>query len=89
MTGIGLTSPNGNDLAEMRDAVLNGRSGISEYEIRYFGKTVAGICDFDVKRHQSRKDARRGTRAGSIGVYCSHEAVADAGLDMELSLIHI
>ena len=83
MTGIGLTSPNGNSLTEMRESVLNARSGISDYEIRYFGKTVAGVCDFDVKKHQSRKDARRGTRAGSVGVYCSHEAVADAGLDME------
>jgi len=83
MTGIGLTSPNGNSLAEYREALLEGRSGVSEYEIRYFGKTLAGICDFDVRRHQSRRDARRGTRAGSIGVFCANEAVLDSGLDFE------
>jgi 3-oxoacyl-[acyl-carrier-protein] synthase II len=81
ITGIGLTSPNGNSLAEMRENLLNGRSGVTEYEIRYFGKTVAGQCNFDTRRHQTRKDLRRGTRAGSVGVYCGNEAVLDAGVD--------
>ena len=83
ITGIGLTSPNGNSIDEFRDSLLNGRSGIRDYEIRYFGKTVAGVCDFDVKRHQSRRDARRGTRAGSVGIYCAREALADSGIDWE------
>ena len=81
ITGIGLTAPNGNDWHEFRESLLNGRSGVTEYETRYFGKTVAGVCDFDQFRHQRRKDVRRGTRAGSVGIYCAHEAVADAGLD--------
>ena len=83
ITGIGLTSPNGNSLSEFRESLLNGRSGIQDYEIRYFGKTIAGICDFEVNRHQSRRESRRGTRAGSVGVYCAHEAIADSGLDWE------
>lgn len=83
ITGVGLTAPNGNSLAEFREGLLTGRSGVRDYEIRYFGKTVAGVCDFDVKRYQSRKDARRGTRAGSVGVYCANEAVADSGLDWD------
>jgi len=83
ITGIGLAAPNGNSLAEFREALLTGRSGVRDYEIRYFGKTVAGVCDFEVGRYQTRKDARRGTRAGSIGVYCANEAVADSGLDWE------
>jgi len=83
LTGIGLTSPNGNSLSEFRQALLDGRSGVSAYEIRYFGKTLAGVCDFDVKRHQTRRDARRGTRAGSIGVFCGNEAVANSGIDWD------
>ncbi len=83
ITGIGLTAPNGNSLAEYRDSLLHGRSGVSPYEIRYVGPTLAGICNFDARRHQARKDLRRGTRAGSIGVYCANEAVADAGIDWE------
>jgi 3-oxoacyl-[acyl-carrier-protein] synthase II len=79
ITGIGLAAPNGNNLAEFRDSLLNGRSGVREYEIRYFGKTQAGMCDFDVRRYQARKEIRRGTRAGSVGVYCANEAIRHSG----------
>jgi 3-oxoacyl-[acyl-carrier-protein] synthase II len=83
ITGIGLTAPNGNNLQEFRESLLNCRSGVSPYEIRYFGPTVAGICDFDERRYQSRRDRRRGTRAGSVGVYCANETIRDAGLDWD------
>ncbi len=81
ITGIGLASPNGNSLPEYREALLNGRSGVSPYEIRYVGKTLAGVCDFDELRYQKRKEVRRGTRAGSVGVYCANESIRDAGVD--------
>ena len=81
ITGVGLTAPNGNSLPELRDSLLQGRSGVREYEIRYFGKTLAGICDFDVLRYQARKEIRRGTRAGSVGIYSANEAVKDVGLE--------
>ena len=83
ITGIGLTAPNGNTLSEFRQALLDGKSGIQEYNIRYFGKTLAGICNFDPYKYQKKKDVRRGTRAGSIGVYCAHEAIQDSALDWE------
>lgn len=81
ITGIGLASPNGNNLAEFRASLLAGRSGVTPYEIRYVGKTVAGVCTFDELKYQKRKDLRRGTRAGSVGIYCANEAIADAALD--------
>lgn len=83
ITGVGLTAPNGNNWTDFRESLLNARSGVSKYEIRYVGETLAGICDFDVKRYQSKKDARRGTRAGSVGVYSANEAVVHSGLDWE------
>ena len=83
ITGVGLTSPNGNDLETYRKNLLAGVSGVSPYEIRYFGKTVAGQCDFDNQRHQSRKTLRRGTRAGSVAIYCANEAVQSAGIDLD------
>jgi len=83
ITGVGLTAPNGNSLAEFREALLSGRSGVRNFETRYFGPTLAGVCEFEQLRYQSRKDLRRGTRAGSIGIYCTHEAVKDAGLDWD------
>ncbi len=81
ITGVGLVSPGGNCLADFRRNLLAGRSGVTQYEVRYFGPTVAGVCAFDQLRYQGRKDLRRGTRAGSIGIYCAREAVTDAGLD--------
>ena len=83
ITGIGLTAPNGNSLSEYRQNLLAGRSGVTDYEIRYVGKTLAGVCDFDPLRHQPRRDVRRGTRAGSVAIYCGHEAVQDSGVDWE------
>lgn len=83
ITGIGLTAPNGNNLAEFRQNLLAGRSGVTRYDTRYFGPTLAGVCQFDELRYQRRKELRRGTRAGSIGIYCSHEAIRDASLIWE------
>ncbi len=83
ITGIGLTAPNGNDWSSYRQSLLEKKSGVRPYEIRYFGQTLAGICDFDVKRYQSKKDVRRGTRAGSVGVYAANEAVKHAGIDWD------
>ena len=83
ITGIGLTAPNGDDWASYRKALLDKESGVAPYEIRYFGETLAGICNFDVKRYQSKKEVRRGTRAGSVGVYAANEAVQHSGIDWE------
>ncbi len=83
ITGIGLTAPNGNSLSEYRENLLAGKSGVSQYETRYMGDVLAGVCDFDELRYQKRKEVRRGTRAGSVSTYCSHEAVADSSLDWE------
>jgi 3-oxoacyl-[acyl-carrier-protein] synthase II len=81
ITGVGLTAPSGNTLTEFRDALLAGRSGVRDYEIRYVGRTLAGVCDYNAQKYQNRKDIRRGTRAGSVGIYSTGEAIADAGLD--------
>ena len=83
ITGIGLTSPIGNGLAEMRDNLLGMRSNIQQIDIRYMGKVPAGVCEFDEKQYMSRRHLRVCTRAGSISVYCAHEAIADAGLILD------
>src|SRR5688572_12550526 len=81
ITGIGLTAPNGNDLIDFRESLLAGKSGVQNYEIRYVGPTLAGICNYDELKYQKKKEVRRGTRAGSVGIYCANEAVSDSGLD--------
>jgi len=81
ITGVGLTSPVGNHLDVLRESLLAGRSGVKKYEIRYVGETLAGICDFPTTQYQTRKDARRGTRAGAVGIWAANEAIASSGLD--------
>ncbi|MBC7712706.1 MAG: beta-ketoacyl-[acyl-carrier-protein] synthase family protein [Rhizobacter sp.] len=83
ITGIGLTSPLGNNLSELREGLLNGRSGIVHTEIRHMGKVAAGLCRFDETKHQSKKMRKRGTRAGAISVFCTKEALNDSGVDWD------
>jgi len=81
MTSVGLTSPNGTNIESYREALLAGRSGVRNYNIRYVGDTHAGVCEFEGTKYQSRRDARRGTRAGTVGIWSAGEAIARSGLD--------
>ena len=83
ITGIGLTAPNGNNVREFRESLLSCRSGVTEYETRYMGKVLAGVCNYEPTLYQTKKEVRRGTRAGSISVYCAHESLRDSGLELE------
>ncbi len=83
ITGLGLISPNGNTLAEFRENLLTGVSGVELTEVRYMGPLPAGVCQFDPLKYQKKKDVRIGTRAGSISIYCAREALADSGLNWE------
>ncbi|MEC9227732.1 MAG: beta-ketoacyl-[acyl-carrier-protein] synthase family protein [Verrucomicrobiota bacterium] len=84
ITGVGLTSPNGNTLEEYRNNLLGGVAGVQLIDMRYMGKVPAGVCSFDTKKYQSRKELRVGTRAGSIAIYAAHEAILNAGIALEL-----
>ena len=81
ITGVGLTSPLGDDLVTLRENLLAGRSGVTRFPVRNMGDLPAGVCEFETTRHQSRKQLRVGTRAGSIGIYCANEAFASAGIE--------
>ena len=83
ITGIGLTSPNGNDLGAFRQNLLEGKANIQKIPMRYMGEVLAGVCDFDPLKYQKKKEVRNGTRAGSIAIYCAHEALASAKLNLE------
>jgi len=82
ITGIGLTSPLGNNLESFREKLLAGVSGVSTFPVRNMGNQPAGVCDFEQTKYQKRKEVRIGTRAGGIGIYCAHEALANAGLSL-------
>ncbi|MDG1139497.1 MAG: beta-ketoacyl-[acyl-carrier-protein] synthase family protein [Opitutales bacterium] len=83
ISGIGLTSPLGNDLGTFRQNLLAGNSGVSRFPVRNMGDLPAGVCDFEQTKHQKRKEIRIGTRAGSIAIYCAHEALHNSGLELD------
>jgi len=83
ITGVGLTAPNGDTLEAFRRNLLGGVSGITTIETRFMGRVLAGVCRFEELKYHSKKDRRRGTRAGSISIYCAHEAVRRAEIDLE------
>jgi len=83
ITGVGLAAPNADNLTDFRARLLGGVSGIREIELRYIGKVPAGICDFPETKYRKKKENKRGTRAGCLGVYAAHEALADAGIAIE------
>jgi 3-oxoacyl-[acyl-carrier-protein] synthase II len=80
ITGIGLAAPNADNLQDYRSTLLAGISGIREIELRYVGKVPAGICTFPETKYRKKKENKRGTRAGCLGVYVANEAIHDAGL---------
>jgi len=82
ITGVGLAAPNASNLKEFREKILKGMSEIQEIDLRYFGKAPAGICTFSETRYRKKKENKKGTRAGCLGVYCANEALADAKLDI-------
>lgn len=64
--------------------MLAGKSGVSKIETHYMGEMIAGVCHYDPLKYQKKKELRRGTRAGSISIYCANEAVVDSRVDMSL-----
>jgi 3-oxoacyl-[acyl-carrier-protein] synthase II len=83
ITGVGLASPNADNLKEYREKVLAGISEITEIDLRYFGKAPAGICEFPETKYRKKKENKKGTRAGCLAVYCAHESLKDAGLAID------
>jgi 3-oxoacyl-[acyl-carrier-protein] synthase II len=80
ITGVGLAAPNADNLSDYRSNLLQGRSGVSEIELRYVGRVPAGVCTFQETKYRKKKENKRGTRAGCLGVYVANEALQDAGL---------
>lgn len=82
ITGVGLAAPNADNLTDYRACLLAGTSGVSEIDLRYIGKVPAGVCHFPETKYRKKKENKRGTRAGCLGVYVAHEAINDAGIDL-------
>ncbi len=84
VTGLGVVSPLGNDLASTWDGIVNGRSGIgpvTHFDAALYTTRIAGeIRDFDVTRWVAAKDVKKMDAFIHYGVAASLMAMADAGL---------
>ncbi|MGY0798081.1 beta-ketoacyl-ACP synthase II [Lysobacter sp. A286] len=87
ITGLGIVSPLGNDLASSWDGIINGRSGIgpiSHFDTTGFTTRIAGqIHDFDITHWVPAKDAKKMDRFIHYGVGASLMALADSGLEID------
>ncbi len=84
VTGLGLVSPVGNDVASAWSAILAGRSGIGAVERidtatfpTHFGGEIRGL---DLGPYMSPKDARRMDAFMQYGVVAGIQAMRDSGL---------
>jgi 3-oxoacyl-[acyl-carrier-protein] synthase II len=88
VTGIGLTSPIGNDLRAVSDALRNNRHGIRQKPewaaIRDFDTRLgADVQELDLSRYPRKKSRTMG-RVALLATYATEQAVNEAGLDEEM-----
>jgi 3-oxoacyl-[acyl-carrier-protein] synthase II len=87
VTGIGVTSPIGHDLATVTAALKSGRHGIvtmKEWDqIAGLGTRLAAVADAPIS-HYTRKQVRTMGRVAILATYATEQAVKDAGLAPEI-----
>src|SRR5256885_10698061 len=86
VTGMGVLAPNGNNLAEFWDSLIEGRSGlgiapsvdVSDLPV----KTVAELKNFDPRKYMDFKEAKRMARFSQVGVAAARMALEQSALDL-------
>ncbi|HET7700592.1 MAG TPA: beta-ketoacyl-ACP synthase II [Candidatus Limnocylindria bacterium] len=85
VTGMGMVTPLGHDVATNWDALVHGRSGIgriTRFDPAPYETQIAGeVRDFDPTKYMDRKDARRTDRFTQFAVAAASQALADAKLE--------
>ena len=88
ITGMGLITALGNDLASNWAAMLEGRSGIRRIEAfdpsRVDSQIAGEVRDFDASNVLDRKELRRTDRYIAFGLVAAREAMDQAGLPARL-----
>lgn len=89
VTGMGMVSPLGNDLATSWDGIIHGRSGIgpiTQIDASQFTTKIAGeIKNFDPTQFVSAKDVKKMDSFIHYGVGASFMALDDSGLEIDES----
>jgi 3-oxoacyl-[acyl-carrier-protein] synthase II len=86
VTGMGMVSPLGNDLATSWDGIKQGRSGIgpvTSFDSSTYPTRIAGeVRDLDVTKFVSPKDAKKMDPFIHYGIAASLMAMDDSGLEI-------
>ena len=86
VTGLGMISPLGNDLATSWKAALEGKSGVvrvTQFDASALGSQIAGeVKDFDASKYLGVKEVRRFDRFVHFGVAAGLMALEDSGLEI-------
>jgi len=86
VTGLGMLTPLGNDVASTWQGLLEGQSGISNithFDTTNFGTKFAGLInDFDVTEHMPKKEAKKMDLFIQYGVAAGVQALKDSGLEI-------
>lgn len=84
ITGMGIVSPIGCDVASAWDSIVAGRSGIGEitsFDTSAYPVHIGGVIDeFDLRGDLDSKEARRLSRFQQFALVAAAEAMTDAGL---------
>jgi 3-oxoacyl-[acyl-carrier-protein] synthase II len=84
VTGMGVVSPLGLDVATTMAALYAGRSGVGRIQrfdpAAWSTQIAAEVLDFDPTRYMDKKDAKRADRFAQFAIAASQEAVAQAKL---------
>lgn len=86
VTGLGMVSPIGNDVASSWENCLAGKSGIGliqSFDTTEFNCKIAGeVKDFDPSKYLAPKEARRLDRFMQFGIAAGVMALEDSGLEV-------
>ncbi|MEO2266554.1 beta-ketoacyl-ACP synthase II [Pseudoalteromonas sp. YIC-656] len=86
VTGLGMLTPLGNDVASTWQGLLNGQSGIgpiTHFDTTDFGTKFAGLIkDFDATNYMAKKDAKKMDLFIQYGIAAGLQALDDSGLEV-------
>ncbi len=87
ITGLGMLTPLGADVASTWEGIKAGKSGIrniDHFDTESFATRFAGLVpEFDIADYLSPKDARKMDVFIQYGLVAAIQAIRDAGLDMD------
>jgi 3-oxoacyl-[acyl-carrier-protein] synthase II len=86
VTGLGIISPVGNDIASAWDSITAGRSGIgpvTRFDASSFPTRIAGeVKGFDVSAYMAPKEARHFDTFIHYGIAAGAQALKDSGIEV-------